>query len=291
MTAYRGRVYFAAYDPAHGRDLWSTDGTAAGTRLELELNPGTADARFGGLRVLGDRLLFLADPPMYGRELYQLDVNPAGAVTGYHVVSDANTLGASPDMSRAFGVTVGGRMFFVADDNLSGTGPELWVTDGTQAGTRLVEDVRPGPLGGTSLLVAYGDRLYFRGTESNAPASDGLWSSDGTAAGTRRVGTLGTVTSITPVGTKLFVGTSSQGLWVLDAPGAEPREVFSHAGGRFTSPQAPADVNGVLFFGARDGFNTGQVWRSDGTDAGSFPVGDFAQPTIDLSAGVAAAGK
>ncbi|MFP2899315.1 ELWxxDGT repeat protein [Corallococcus sp. 4LFB] len=40
---------------------------------------------------------------------------------------------------------MGGRLFFVADDGVNG--PELWSTDGTEGGTVLVADLRPGAQG------------------------------------------------------------------------------------------------------------------------------------------------
>jgi ELWxxDGT repeat protein len=39
-------------------------------------------------------------------------------------------------------VEVNGRAFFAANDGLHGA--ELWVSDGTAGGTRLVKDIRPG---------------------------------------------------------------------------------------------------------------------------------------------------
>ena len=35
---------FSAYDPEHGRELWVTNGTSAGTRLVKDINPGTGDS-------------------------------------------------------------------------------------------------------------------------------------------------------------------------------------------------------------------------------------------------------
>src|SRR5687768_2807459 len=37
----RSITYFAATDLAHGRELWKTDGTAAGTVLVKDINPGS----------------------------------------------------------------------------------------------------------------------------------------------------------------------------------------------------------------------------------------------------------
>src|SRR5579871_1300263 len=39
-----GTMFFLAYDPTHGRELWKTDGTAAGTTLVKDVFPGPRDS-------------------------------------------------------------------------------------------------------------------------------------------------------------------------------------------------------------------------------------------------------
>jgi ELWxxDGT repeat protein len=78
-----------------------------------------------------------------------------------------------------------GRVFFMA------TGPgaegyELWRSDGTKPGTKLVKNIRPGvessfPNGFTRL----GKRLLFAATGPDG--SYELWRTDGTAGGTKRL--------------------------------------------------------------------------------------------------------
>ena len=56
-------------------------------------------------------------------------------------------------------------MYFVADDGL--TGPELWESDGTNAGTQLVIDLNPGAIGsGPQNFTIYNNRLYFTATNA-----------------------------------------------------------------------------------------------------------------------------
>lgn len=93
----------------------------------------------------------------------------------------------------------GGSLFFTANNPLDGTGRELYVSDGTEAGTAIVTDIRPGvDLGGTPLssnptdLTAASGQLFFSATDVNG--DNELWSSDGTAGGTSQVANLNDAT-------------------------------------------------------------------------------------------------
>src|SRR5437762_13253625 len=44
LTEANGLVFFAARDPSTGYELFVTDGTAAGSRLVKDINPGTGDS-------------------------------------------------------------------------------------------------------------------------------------------------------------------------------------------------------------------------------------------------------
>ena len=71
--------------------------------------------------------------------------------------------------------------FFAATDAEHGS--ELWVTDGTPAGTRLVKDINPGvATSNVSYLTRFNDKVVFQATTDDEGAE--LWISDGTEDGT-----------------------------------------------------------------------------------------------------------
>src|SRR5215207_5772750 len=89
----------------------------------------------------------------------------------------------SPNTYWDSSVAMGEIVFFGASDGIHGF--ELWRSDGTAAGTRLVADVCPGSCASLprNLAVA-GGRLFFLAT---GPEGFELWVSDGTRAGTTQV--------------------------------------------------------------------------------------------------------
>jgi ELWxxDGT repeat protein len=127
------------------------------------------------------------------------------------------------------GVSFQGRFYF--DGHSDAAGDELWVTDGTAAGTHELVDLLPGAEGSEpDNFVVFAGRVWFAAA---TPASGDEWySTDGTAIGT------GLALEIDP-------GTGS------------------------SSPRQATLAGGRLFFAADDGATGTALWRTDGTQAGT----------------------
>lgn len=72
MAAFEGQVYFRGVDAAHGAEPWITDGTASGTHLVADLDPGTSGSDPQEFTVAGTHLFFSAQTPGRGRELWAI---------------------------------------------------------------------------------------------------------------------------------------------------------------------------------------------------------------------------
>lgn len=183
-------AYFAATDSAHGRELWRTDGTKAGTTLVADIDPN-GDGAPDNLTVVGSKVFFTASSGG-DRELWITD----GTTAGTTLVKNIKTVdpdGWDPSSNPRWLTPLGERLFFSADDGIHGR--ELWVSDGTEPGTYLVKDLDPqvaswGPLSGTPLeLTAFDGKVYFSAYFGFSITTGGwhenpLWCSDGTEEGT-----------------------------------------------------------------------------------------------------------
>ncbi len=194
-----------------GPELWRSDGTPEGTRRVDDLNGVSQTYAFQGnlyciaySSSLGDQALVRLPPDGPPQLLGEVEW-PAD---GEQPVSFASA---------------GDRLLFTGQDQEHGT--ELWVTDGTPAGTHLLSDLQPG-LGSSSPdgLTSAGDRVFFSADDGTHGRE--LWESDGTPEGTRMVADL--------------------------APGGFSSILFGQT--------ALAVSNGYLFFAADDGKTGVEPW-------------------------------
>lgn len=261
-----GNLYFRACTPAHGCELWRSDGTAAGTRLVVDLSPsgpgsdGNADP--SGLTVVGGKLYFTA-ADAHGRELWMSD----GTAAGTSLVKD---IAPGGDDSWAGGVFElnGGAWFW--------TSAGLWKTDGTPGGTTLqVPAILP------QNPVRIGSRLFF--TQAEPASGRELWVTDGTPAGTTLLGDIwpGSASSFPSglfdfAGTLLFVadnGATGPELWKSDGtPAGTILLKDIRTGTTGSNPRTFVNAGGVVFFGATSSSTSTYLWKTDGTGPGTVRV-------------------
>lgn len=152
-------VFFGRLAPSVVYGLFETDGTAAGTQLISDLGGALYAGPYDELPVVNGQVFFLArDAGGTGRELWRSDLTAAGT----HPVADLSP-GATDTNFATYQPMVATRnqLFFVAEASVGGFGEELYVTDGTLAGTHLVQDLAPGSASaGIQEMVGLGAVVY-----------------------------------------------------------------------------------------------------------------------------------
>ena len=281
LAQFSDRLYFAANDGETGRELWVSDGTAAGTQLVADINQSTND--YGDYPVgsnpdnfveFKERLYFTADDGVTGVEPWVTDGTAEGTQQLKDISpNDGNYVFEISSFANDFTV-LGDRLYFTADDG--STGSELWITDGTSKGTQLLKDINPGITDGyfypyapspdrsnPDELIAVGDRLFFVADDGETGRE--LWTTDGTSEGTQLV-------------KDIYAG--SEEVDYLYSRAGKSRAVENPI--PFSSyPNYLTEFNGQIYFSADDGVNGSELWVSDGTSEGTKLVKDINPGTSD----------
>jgi ELWxxDGT repeat protein len=202
-------------------------------------------------------------------ELWRVAANGSGNIMLTDKLADNNNY-------RFIVKVVNNKAYFTAADE---NGTELWVSNGTVAGTRMVKDIFSGTNSANPYsLYAYNNNIFFGADDGLGPA---LWRSNGTDAVK--------IKNIIPYGLNIFntdyndffcvvnnvlylnASTADKGseLWKTNGTTAGTVLVKDISPGTENGdPAFLTNVNGTLFFS----FYNYQLWKSDGTPTGTVIV-------------------
>lgn len=230
------KLFFSTYyEKSTGNwetEVWVSDGSSSGTKLldGVSASIGDAVALNGEIYFLGQK---------------------SGNSDSTLLKSDGDKVEQVAPVRAENLTTVGESLYFTAYDEQFGT--ELFVSDGTTAGTRLVKDIMPNGDSNPSNLTAVNGKLLFMTKEgvSGLRAPYYLWVSDGTEAGTMRL------------------ASTDEPDYVLRTHNTTPWEVLSDE---------------RLLFAIREDStrNFAGTWISDGTPKGTKRIKDVSGTQIEV---------
>ncbi|MFN8250828.1 MAG: T9SS type A sorting domain-containing protein [Ferruginibacter sp.] len=275
-----------------GVKLCVTDGTSDGTVFLADL--GTSQTLLSTIPaqsfiyIITTRIVSIS-PFTTEKQIWRSDGTTAGTSLVFTTVptptSVTTVFTSDRDAQKNFSVT-GNVMYFGGYDATNGN--ELWVTDGTAAGTHIVLDIKPGS--GNSSPQAFckiGSDVFFTATAVGFERK--LWKTDGTGAGTVQI----------PVAEPFFILDNAVGIvnnkMIFYAhntvDGYEPYVSDGTASGTFMLANINPSGNSWItqsqnahlrftskncFFIANNG-TANALWGTDGTSAGTIQLTTNAQ--------------
>ncbi|MFC0780034.1 ELWxxDGT repeat protein [Flavobacterium sp. HJSW_4] len=284
--AFNNEVYFLASDNIYGYEIWKTDGTANGTALLKDINNGDLSLSINKYYndKINNKLLFFTNK-----------TNSAGIQTIW--VSDGTSNGtfelADVKSSHSYGypdnfITIDNKTIFTGTNEKHGT--ELWQTDGTKEGTSIFADLNHTKASYPDKFTDVDGNLFFRARGTNYGSQ--LFKSDGTIEGTKLVKdiqpgyeTIDNLSDMRTINGTLFFsgndGVHGYELWKSDGTENGTVLVKDINPGNYGSFRTHNDkqeftvINNDLYFNADNGVNGFELWKSDGTEAGTFMVKDI----------------
>ncbi len=269
-------LYFSGFGgslPTSGYYLWRTDGTAAGTVCLGCGSGGKAGYLPGDITPLGGRVLYAGSYGPIGRELFRSDGTPGGTGLLKEINPRLETYGSYPTSFTGF---LGRTWFWAQSKGIYPGGRNLWLTDGTPAGTR---QVYSGGFSSPSELFPCGFGIFFYGESGGRR---GLWRSDGTQGGTVCFFE-GGKNFPSPIERPVALGGKALFAWRTSREGLEPWVTDGTARGTsLLADTVPGMVSGKFqecvslgrsaVFTAVKGFGQSTLWVTDGSPGGTRPI-------------------
>lgn len=235
MCSYNGKLFFSANNGINGQELWISDGTDTGTHMVKDLSAGTYNNSPKKLTAFKNRLYYMCECGVMSNPqgLASTDGTDTGtkkpsplvllnSTSDFLIVYNNELYYNGPELYKYDGTTstlvkefipgaagailyspfiMNNKLYFVAETPAEGK--ELWVTDGTAAGTQLVKDIIAGSGGSNpSNFVQYRYHTYF--SADNATGDRQVFWTDGTTTGTTAIMPVGGL--IDPLTTGGFTG-------------------------------------------------------------------------------------
>jgi gliding motility-associated-like protein len=254
--------------------IYKSDGTVSGTEMVAD---GFAYS-ISNLKAANGLLFFSADDQVNGIELWKSDGTEAGTQMVKDIKLEFSLSGN--DASPTNLMSIGNKLIFAASSIEYGL--ELWVSDGTEAGTTLLKDINPGTsglfrVGANTDIAILNNELYFKLQLSSG--KDQLWKTDGTPSGTVLisdfVGVSTTLSGFLTFNNEVYFGVvqgSNFKLYKTDGTSGGTIEVSANG----PSHNAQLIANGGEFYYVRNTI----LYKSDGTDGGTSAIKTFNSSTL-----------
>ena len=292
FISFNNKVFFSATGGVKETELFSTDGKASGTKLFKNIAIGQSSNPSNFVRISHlNKMIFKADDGINGQAIWISD----GTSEGTKLLKDTSDVNPNiffyeGDIIQLYKAHLGKKYFFTSYSSTAGT--QLWTTNGTKRGTRLLKDINLTDANSDiSQITRLGNKVIFV-TDDRVLGRE-LWVSDATAEGTTILKDINpgidssSPDNLTRVGDKLYFTAydiaNGNEIWVTDGTSDGTKLLKDiDPGGSSSSTDHLTAVGNFLFFFASNGVDGYKLWRSDGTESGTVML-ETADPGIGYS--------
>lgn len=259
-----GHLFYTGASSTNGVELWRTDAAISTSSVFLDALPGEGSSDIRYRATVNGVAVLVGVNALNEQVLWRTD----GSAEGTYMV---NTFGNAP--INSIGTAQGLHFFYTCN-----TIPcQVYQTDGTVAGTTANAALQPyGPM--IRNFIPFGTGAFFF-VEYDQGAGKGFYYWDGAGTVTSVYDGSSSLNSVNygqvVLGNKVasLTATPSGVELVLMDPISLEVEIIEIQPGPGSGSLGPMTVHeGLLYFEGTDGSGPPQLWRSDGTVAGTFPV-------------------
>ncbi len=278
LTLINNKLYFAADDSVHGNELWVSSGTPGTTHLLVDVNPGTAASNPQNLIYFKGALFFTANDGTHGIELWKLNLSTK------NLQRLTNTSVSSPFWNKTGFIIYQNKLYFSFNDGIHGF--KLWKTDGTPAGTKIVDASQFAPTVPRDFFI-FKNRLFFHCNAFDQVNIQALYvmNNDSSAKRFFNCGEDG-CSNFTILNDAFYFFSDDM---IINHPDMELYKSNGTASGThivkqinptgwaipYVTGSPLVASNNELFFTADDGVHGFELWKSDGTADGTQMVKDI----------------
>lgn len=290
-TVHNNMLYFNMRDSAGSYSVYRTDGTVGGTLL-LKVIPQVAN-----FQEYNNEVYFgYVDVANGGSQLWKTD----GSVAGTQLIK---TFGGDAIAPNSF-IVFNNKLYFTADTATTLQRRRLFVSDGTAAGTYILD---PNLFeAGRDYAIINNKLIFTASAELDSPMKKEAYITDGTLAGT---GMLKDINPGAPASNPsgfityagkvyFFANTATEGneLWVTDGTTAGTSivtDLYAGTGNGLQYQLISCVYNNKLYFAGDNGTTGRELFETDGTAGGTQLIKDIAAGSTNsnLSGIVVVGGK
>ncbi len=275
FIVYDGKLYFSAFEN-NDNEVWVSDGTLNGTNLLKNINTNSSSTP-EDFFIFNNNLYFVADNGINGYELWKSD----GTIAGTNLFKDINPNGNGVINGNNF-ITFDNNFYFFANNGVNGY--ELWKSDGTSNGTILLKDIIPGVSFYNTNISGASTTNYFVFKAYTPSTGYELWVSDGTSIGTNILKDINPQynginnTKFINFNNSIFFSAddnvNGEELWVTNGTTLGTQILKDiKLGNNSSNITELTSTSNFIIFSAQGDLNTfNTLWRSDGTQGGTFEL-------------------